>query len=468
MNARGITRRTLGPVAHVELVQQQERQDHIMVELRIETDALGEVSIPIDSQFGAHTWRGVQNFPVELAGHRLGDHQQMVRALVSIKLACAGANRESGFLTEIEHKFIAMACTEILGWSDYGAAFPVHILQGGGGTSANMNANEVIARLATSLAGSEGVPDLVIDSIDHVNLNQSTNDVYPAATRMSISIAASQLIASAHQLAASYDTLREKYGDLPRLARTCLQDAVGTTFNELFGVYETALTRCAEHLESSASDLQKLGTGGGVVGQPDATPSGYSAALPANLNSVFPDANISLSLNFADSAQNADDLLRFASELEILAHNLIKQSKDLRFLSSGPEGGIGEISLPVLQAGSSAMPGKVNPVIPEFVIHCSIQTLAAVTAVRMASDQAELDLNVWEGVYIYNLLNSVQLLNSAVSAFSSKCIAGLEVAEELNYQRSQVSTARLTKYAKETSYSQALEYAAQEKNKSDV
>ena len=438
-----------------------------MGELRSETDALGEVSIPIDSQFGAHTWRGVQNFPVELAGHRLGDHESMVRALVCIKLACAGANRESGFLTEVEHKYIAMACTEILSWNDYRSAFPVHILQGGGGTSANMNANEVIARLAKSLARNAGFPDLVIDSIDHVNLNQSTNDVYPAATRISISIAANQLIASVHQLAESYGLLREKYGDLPRLARTCLQDAVGTTFNELFGVYETALIRCAGHLESSASDLQILGIGGGVVGQPSATPTKYCVALPVHLNSAFPASNISLSSNFADSAQNADDLLRFAGELEILAHNLIKQSKDLRFLSSGPEGGIGEISLPVLQAGSSAMPGKVNPVMPEFVIQCSIQTRAAVAAARMASDQAELDLNVWEGVYIYNLLNSVQLLNSAVSAFSSKCVVGLKVAEELNYQRSQVSTARLTKYAEETSYSEALAYSAQETSKSD-
>ena len=196
------------------------------------------------------------------------------------------------------------------------------------------------------------------------------------------------------------------------------------------------------------SNLQELGLGGGIVGQPDATPLGYLAALPDRLISVFPDTGVRLSKNFADSAQNADDLLRFANELEILAHILIKQSKDLRFLSSGPEGGIGEVLLPALQAGSSAMPGKVNPVMPEFVIQCSIQTLAAVSAARMASDQAELDLNVWEGVYIYNLLNAIHLLNSAISAFTSKCIAGLEVVAEVNKRRSKVGTARLTKIAR--------------------
>lgn len=438
-----------------------------MDELRSETDALGEVSIPIDSQFGAHTWRAIQNFPVQLAGQTLGDHPELVQALITIKLACAGANRDAELLPADAYALIAQASTEILSWSDYAAAFPIHILQGGGGTSSNMNANEVISRLANSLATSERSSQPVIDPIDHVNLNQSTNDVYPAATRMAISIAATQLISSVDKLAAGYGKLCEKYGSTPRLARTCLQDAVGTTFNELFGVYEHALKRSAGHLESVRSNLQKLGLGGGIVGQPEATPPGYLAALPGRLHSVFPDTDVRLSSNFADSAQNADDLLRFANELEILAHVLIKQSKDIRFLSSGPEGGIGEVLLPVVQAGSSAMPGKVNPVMPEFVIQCCIQTLAAVNAARMASDQAELELNVWEGLYIYNLLNSIHLLNSAISAFTTKCVSGLEVAVELNTERSQVGTARLTKIAQETSYSQALKYAAQELDNSD-
>jgi aspartate ammonia-lyase len=427
-----------------------------MKNTRREVDQLGEVIVPIDNPFGAHTWRGVQNFPVELTGYKLGDFEHLVRSLISIKLVCANANRDAEFLPEPEHLYISRACTEILGWKDYRKAFPVHILQGGGGTSSNMNANEVIANLANSLASEAGQPDLQINSIDHVNLNQSTNDVYPSASNMAISIVTKQLTDSVDALASAYHDLRENFGESPRLARTCLQDAVGTTFDELFGAYELGLSRNVRHLEHASYELRELSLGGGIVGQVDATPAEYRAALLPHLHSAFDDTSIRLNPNNADAAQNADSILRFASELEILAHNLIKQARDLRFLSSGPEAGIGEVFLPVLQAGSSAMPGKVNPVMPEFVIHCSIQTIAAVSAVRMATDQSELDLNVWEGVYNYNLLSSVSLLNTAITAFTSKCIVGLEINEELNLQRSQVSTAKLTKIAQATSYSEAL------------
>lgn len=428
-----------------------------MKQFRREIDPLGEVLVPDDRPYGAHAARAVENFPVKLPGHALGDYEPLVRSLVLVKLAAAAANRDSGFLTLEEYELISEACRKILSWSEYQSAFPVHILQGGGGTSANMNANEVITHVANELASAVGAPGTVINPIDHVNRNQSTNDVYPSACRMAIVDVSGPLIESVRGLVQAYADLRARHGLIPRLVRTCFQDAVATTFDQLFGAYQGVIERCLVNLERSSGALSELSVGGGIAGQPDATPEGYREALLPHLRSIFDIETITLTGNYADAAQNNDDLLRFANELEVLARVLIKQSNDLRLLSSGPEGGFGEIVLPPLQAGSSAMPGKINPVIPEFVIQCAIQTIAATTACGLATSHAELDLDVWEGVYVYNLITSVQLLESAISVLNSRCLNGLEVVEETNRLHAQSSTSQFAAMAQQTSYHAALD-----------
>ncbi len=423
---------------------------------RQEVDPVGPIRVPKDSLYGAHTWRAVSNFPVKLPGHSLGDYPVIIRALVMVKLAAARANRDAGYLSTAEYELISLACQTIVDWPEYQTAFPVHILQGGGGTSVNMNINEVIALTATRLSRDSKTSDIAIDPIAHVNRNQSTNDVYPSACRLAIFMTSRSLGNSLRRLERAYARLRRQHGHKPRLARTCLQDAVGTTFEQLFGSYEVAVERCVAHLANAAGEIGTLNLGGGISGQPDATPVSYQKTLLRHIRSVSKIRSLTLSANYADAAQNADDLLRFAHELDVLARILIKQSNDLRFLSSGPDGGIGEIVLPTVQAGSSAMPGKVNPVIPEFVIQCGIEAIAASTACGLATDNAELDLNVWEGVYVYNLINSVVLLESAVSVFVSRCLAGLQVVEETNRAHAESLAAQVAAMAQNSSYQEAL------------
>ncbi|MCH8282526.1 MAG: aspartate ammonia-lyase, partial [Chloroflexi bacterium] len=204
-----------------------------MKNFRRETDPLGEVLVADDRPYGAHATRALENFPVKLPGHAIGDYAPLVRSLVLVKLAAAAANRDGDFLTAEEYELITQACQEILGWPEYQTAFPVHILQGGGGTSANMNVNEVIAHIANELASEGGVAGVVIDPIDHVNRNQSTNDVYPSACRMAILDVSQPFIESVRGLIRAYADLRDRHGHIPRLARTCLQDAVATTFDHL-------------------------------------------------------------------------------------------------------------------------------------------------------------------------------------------------------------------------------------------
>lgn len=419
--------------------------------MRLERDSIGIVEVPATRRYGAQTGRAVANFPVTVTGHTIGDLPALVHALLRIKQAAARANRRCGYLDEPRATLIDQACVALLNDPELALEFPVHILHGGGGTSGNMNANEVIAHTANRVA--DGGP--VVDALDHVNKNQSTNDVYPTACRLSLLAETDRLVEALEQGERTLEALVERLQGLPRLARTCMQDAVGSTFDAFFGAYVAAWRRHHRRLGEARAALDVISLGGGVAGQPGATPNDYRDAVLDELRELVPARVLRSTEHFADAAQNADDLLFLAHALDGLARTLIKQAQDLRFLVSGPEGGIAEIRLPPQQPGSSAIPGKINPVIPEFVIQCGMQTVASATACGLAVEHADLDLNVWEGVFVHNISVALSLMASAVSVFDVRCLRGLDVDADMNRARSDVSTARIAKHAQERSYSDA-------------
>jgi aspartate ammonia-lyase len=421
---------------------------------------MGDVRVPSERKYGAQTARALRNFAVPPPGLALGDHPDLIHAVLAIKRAAARANVQIEAIDQWRGRLIEEACVAIATGGDWRQEFPVNILHGGGGTSANMNVNEVVAHVANAIArGDDRSDGSRVDPLDHVNKNQSTNDVYPTACRLSVIERASAIVSALRTTEERWSGLSQQIGDVPRLARTCLQDAVESNFSALLGGYLAATARCRLRLERAIEPLHIVSIGGGVAGQPNASPEAYRRAVIQELGALTRREKLRLTNDFADAAQNSDQLLDLTQALEMLARILLKQAHDLRLLSSGPEGGIGEVILPAVQPGSSAIPGKVNPVIPEFVIQCSMQTISACSACGMAIDHAELDLNVWEGVFAYNASTSLSLLVAAVEAWNAHCLSDLQIDEDLNRARAATIAPRLAIAVQQSSYSCAAKGA---------
>ncbi len=418
---------------------------------REEHDFLGPVQVPREALYGAQTQRALHNFP--LSGERsIGDYPTLVEALLRIKWAAAEANRTAGFLDAEVAAAIVRAVRELI---DEGACrhFPIHRFHGGGGTSANMNANEVLANRAEELLGGGRGQYHLVHPNDHVNLHQSTNDVYPTACRMAV-------IASRPPLADALEGLRQvlrtqasRFQDEPRVARTCLQDAVAVTFGDLFGGYEATLARAAGRIARDVDELHVINLGGTIVGRSQDAPEVYRDRILPSLREISGDPAYRLAPDLFDAAQNPDGMVAVSTALEMLARTLIKIAKDLRLLSSGPEAGLGEIRLPAVQPGSSIMPGKVNPVIPEFVVQCCFQVIGNHAACAGVLDHGELDLNIWESLLLFNVLDSMGLLANAAQTLAERCLAGMTVAPERNRSNADSIIPRLTELVKKRGYS---------------
>jgi aspartate ammonia-lyase len=423
---------------------------------RIEEDSLGRVEIPSGRLFGAQTSRAINNFPVQETGLRLQANPELVRAIVHIKASAAKANADKGYLAQKTARAILAACKAILGWQTFDGEFPVHILHGGGGTSANMNINEVIANLANLRFGNPAGSYYPIHPLDHVNKNQSTNDVYPSACRLAIATRAEKLVSVLIEYENAWDLLTKKFGNIPRIARTCLRDGVRSSFAVYFGAQRQVVRRQLQELRDAQRALCFVNMGGGIAGEPRSCPPAVRSAILHELSRRFPQLKVRKALHYADAAQNSDDLLSFAQTLDRLAGTLIKQCSDLRILASGPECGFDEIELPAVQLGSSAMPGKINPVVPEFAIQCCFSALGAVYSCGLAHQHAELDLNVWEGVFLHEIMRAISLLECCYTALASNCLHGLTVNAEVSAKYADCATARITEYAKRHSYSTAI------------
>lgn len=390
--------------------------------MRLERDALGELPVPDTAYYGVQTERARQNFAV--SGHTVDELPVFIQSIAAIKKAAALANRDAGLLAEDVCQAICRAADEILR-GDMRGEFPVDLFQGGGSTSTNMNVNEVIANRSNEiLTGDRGAGRVHPNT--HVNMGQSTNDVIPAAMALACYRYAEALKVSLKKLEVVLKRKAEEFRGVVKASRTCLQDAVPITLGQEFGAYHALVKRHADLLEQiSPMGKLELPLGATASGTGLGAHPGYLAEVYRRLSDI---ANIEIAPreNLFDALQSADGYVRMSAYLKSLATGLGKFARDLRLMSSGPRAGLGEIVLPAVQPGSSIMPGKVNPVMPELINQICYQVVGNDAAVTMAAEGGELDLNVWEPVIIKNLTESFTILTEGIALFSSLCIERIE------------------------------------------
>lgn len=393
---------------------------------RLERDMLGEMPVPADALHGIHTARALAAFPAH--GSVLGDFPCFVRAFIRFKQAAARANTRLGLLPREIGESIEDAC-RVLSDGDFRAHFPVPMLHGGGGTSANMNFNEVIANLAGRSLGDAPGSYARVHPLDHVNLGQSTNDAYPSAARVALFEMTSGLAAPLGELVRSLRRKRDEFSGVVKIGRTCLQDAVPMTLGDEFSGYASLVERAAGNLASQAGQLAELNLGATAVGTGLGRDPRFPALALAELNRLSGGC-FRISENLFDATQNCDCFLSLSGALKNLALALSRVASDLRLLSSGPESGFGEIRLPPVQAGSSIMPGKVNPAIPELVNQVAYRVCGADLTVTMALERGELELNIMEPVMVLSLAESIEMLSRTVPVFDRQCVRGITADEE--------------------------------------
>jgi aspartate ammonia-lyase len=388
---------------------------------RVEEDALGTRLMPYEIAYGIQTARAVENFSI--SGRTIADVEGFVPAIILIKQAAARANRHAGELVPSIAEAIETAAMEQLHGIKRGD-FPVDIYHGGGGTAANMNVNEVLANRASEILIGRKASDPVHPNT-HVNMAQSTNDVIPSAMKIAIGNELGSLRGS---LAVLVEALLEKereFGDVLKLARTCLQDALPVTFGQQFSGYRSAFERQALDLEVLETTCLSLPLGATAVGTGFGSSAAYRQFVYEELRMLTGKAYHPED-NLFDGLQNADHWIRVSGSLKAIAVTLSKLSSDLRLMSSGPRAGLAEITLPAVQPGSSIMPGKVNPVMPEMMMQVAFRVVGNDATVTRAAE-GELDLNVWESVILDALSESIRLMRKAIPLFVSGCVSGIQV-----------------------------------------
>lgn len=393
-------------------------------DFRIEHDIAGELPVPADAYYGAQTLRALENF--QITGQRL--HPEMIRNLVLIKKAAAIVNCEAGVLPPRIADAIAAACDELLS-GDLSGQFPVDPIQGGAGTSANMNANEVIANRAIELMGGNKGDYSLVHPNDHVNCGQSTNDVYPSCGKMTAVKLLKGLEAALSVLQKSLEEKAVSFSHVIKMGRTQLQDAVPIRLGQEFRAWAKAVSRDICRLRFAGKDMHVLNLGGTAIG------TGINAAAFYTKNIVHAVSGLSnesytQAEDLIDSTQNLDCYTWVSGALKSCAVNLSKMCNDLRLLSSGPRAGLGEITLPVRQNGSSIMPGKVNPVIPEVVNQIAFSVIGNDTAITLAAEAGQLELNAFEPVIFHKLFESITMLTGGVLTLTENCIKGIKANEK--------------------------------------
>ncbi len=388
--------------------------------MRTERDILGAVELPDGALYGVNTARALQNF--DLKQRRV--NPRLLRAMVQVKRAAATANLEAGLGEDKRMRAVISACDRLLGAEDW-SAFPTQALQGGAGTSTNMNVNEVLANLALQEMGHAPGEYQYLHPLDDVNRSQSTNDVYPTALRVA---AIGLLRELSEQCAALQTALQEKenlWQDVEKLGRTELMDAVPVTLGGEFGAYAQAAGRDRWRLYKVEERLRQVNLGGMAVGTASRETRNYRFKVVEELRRLT-GYGLAAAEYPMDLTQNNDVFVEVSGLLKAMAVNLMKLGNDLRLMGSGPCGGLGELRLPPRQQGSSIMPGKVNPVIPEMVMQCAMRVIANDSAVTLAAAHGELELNAFLPLIADSLLESLELLRDAARILREKCIAELE------------------------------------------
>jgi aspartate ammonia-lyase len=388
---------------------------------RREHDLLGERDVPDDALYGVQTLRALENFPI--TGMPLREFPALVEALAAVKEAAALANAELGLLPRQTADLIVRAAQEIRAGRHH-EHFLVDMIQGGAGTSTNMNANEVIANRALELSGHERGEYQFVHPNNHVNLSQSTNDVYPTAVKLALHTAIEQLRLAMKDLAAAFLTKGDEFAPLLKMGRTQLQDAVPMTLGQEFTAFGHTILEDVERLGEAQALIREINMGATAIGTGINAPQGYAEAVRAHLSRIT-GLQLITAPDLVEATADTGAFVQLSGVLKRCAVKLSKICNDLRLLSSGPRTGLGEINLPPMQPGSSIMPGKVNPVIPEVVNQVCFDVIGGDITVTMAAEAGQLQLNVFEPVIAYRLLGGIAELASACTVLRERCVAGI-------------------------------------------
>lgn len=430
-------------------------------EYRTETDSMGDVAIPAWAYWGAQTQRAVENF--KISGIPLPP--PMIRAIALIKKNAALANRGLDLLEGKLAEAIVQAATEIID-GKWDVHFPVDVFQTGSGTSSNMNANEVIANRANELLGEAIGKRTPVHPNDHVNRGQSSNDVFPSAVHISNRIEADRLLRAVEDLAAAFDEKAQEFAKVLKLGRTHLQDAVPMSLGQEFAVYALQMNKAAGRIRNSLPSLEELPLGGTAIGTGLNTHKDFAARA---IEGIASDSGIAFvpAQNKFEGIAARDAQVEFMGAVNVLATALMKIGNDLRLLASGPRGALGEILLPSLQPGSSIMPGKVNPVIPEMLIQAAAHVHGKVLSVTMGGQNSPLELNMMNPLIAFEVLSSIEILSNACQTLADKAIRGTKVDAERCRYWIDWSLALVTPLAVKIGYDRAskLAYKAYRENK---
>lgn len=394
--------------------------------VRREHDSLGEREVPNHAYYGVQTVRAVENFP--FSGVRVSHYEHFVRALACVKKAAALANAELGALDKKIGNAIAQACDEILAGKLHDQ-FVVDMIQGGAGTSTNMCANEVIANRALELLGKAKGDYQFCHPNDHVNCSQSTNDAYPTAIKLGVWFTLRDTLGGLRELKVALEAKAKEFADVIKMGRTENQDAVPMTLGQEFGAYAVMIGDGLRHLEHAGNELLETNMGATAIGTGLNSPAGYAPLCTKKLAEIS-GAPVRLADDLVEATQDSGEFALMSSAMKTAAVQLSKICNDLRWLSSGPRCGLYEIRLPAMQPGSSIMPGKVNPVVPEVVSQICFQIIGNDVTVAMASEASELELNMAEPIIAFNLFFGLTLLRNAAIVLATRCIAGIEPNRE--------------------------------------
>lgn len=396
------------------------------INYRIEYDLLGEKKIENDCYYGIQTLRAKENF--NISGITLSKYPKLIIALAQVKKACAMANHELGLLDEKITLAICAACDELL-LKKYHEEFIVDPIQGGSGTSTNMNANEVIANIALEILGYEKGRYDIIHPNNHVNMSQSTNDVYPTAVRLALYEYLCKLENKMEILKESFSKKADEFSSIIKMGRTQLQDAVPMTLGQEFRAFSIMVGEDMMIIDMAKTLVAQMNLGGTAIGTGINSDSKYAGLVKDKLHEVTSKPFVT-ACDLVEATQDTSTFVHVSGVLKSIATKTSKICNDLRLLSSGPRTGFNEINLPAMQPGSSIMPGKVNPVIPEVVNQVAFQVIGNDVTISMASEGGQLQLNVFEPVIAFNLYQSIYMMCNAFETLSIKCIDGITANEE--------------------------------------
>lgn len=425
---------------------------------RIEKDSIGECKVPVDVYYGVHSIRANENFPI--TGRKMDS--EIIRAIAEIKKACVITNNQVGLIDGKIKNAVVQACDDIIK-GKYHDQFIVDPIQGGAGTSHNMNANEVIANRAIEILGGKLGDYSIVHPNDHVNYGQSTNDVFPTSGKIATIRLLMDAIKTLTNLSEAFDKKSKEFDDCIKMGRTQMQDAIPIRLGQEFNAYNSVIKRDIARFYKAIEEVSVVNLGATAIGTGLNADEDYLGKIVLNLNYVT-GLNLKQSQDLIDGTQNLDGFVYVSSIVKTCAVSLSKISNDLRLMSSGPRCGFSEINLPPRQNGSSIMPGKINPVIPEVVSQVAFNIIGNDITITMAAEAGQLELNAFEPVIFYNLFESLRTLKEAVGTFIDNCVLGITANKERMRNMVENSVGIITAICPHVGYSLAAEIAKESIN----